>query len=128
MAKRTLQIIDTPYRCTIEEQDDPAVWITHVMKEAGGDFGLLLRGSAVNYAVKGQDASGLRFGEKQQTQPPRIEGDIAKLVGKGVPVYVVEDDAIERGIEPGELVKGIQSVGRSGVAKLFDEYEQIWHW
>ena len=128
MAKKTLQIIDTPYRCTIEEQDDPAVWITHAMKGAGGEFGLLLRGSAVNYAVKSQDASGLRFGDKAQTQPPRIAHEVSKLVEKGVPVFVVEDDAIERGVEPGELINGVKPVGRIAVAKLFDEYDQIWQW
>jgi len=128
MAKQVLQIIDQAYRCTIEEQDDPVVWITHAMKGAGGDFGLLLRGSAVNYAVKGQDAAGLRFGDKKQSQPPKLETDVAKLVGKGVPVYVVEDDAIDRGIEPSDLIEGIKPVARGGMAKLLGEYDEIWHW
>ncbi len=128
MAKQVLQIIDTPYRCTIEEQDDPAIWITHAMKGAGGSFGMLLRGSAVNYAVKGQDAGGLQFGDKKHGHPPALESDISKLIDKGVPVYVVEDDAIDRGIEPSDLIGGVQSVARSGVAKLFSDYDEIWHW
>ena len=128
MAKQVLQIIDQAYRCTIEEQDDPVVWITHAMKGAGGEFGLLLRGSAVNYAVKGQNAGGLRFGDKKQSQPPRLESDVGKLIEKGIPVYVVEDDAIDRGIEPSDLIGGIKPVARGGVAKLFNDYDEIWHW
>ena len=95
---KALQVIETAYRCNIEEQDDPAVWITHAMKGAGGDLSVLLQGNGVAYAVKGQDASGLSFGGRKQTHPPDIAGDVAKLVGKGIDVYVVRDDAAERGI------------------------------
>ena len=34
MAK-TLQVVTHAYRCTIEEQDDPIVWISRAMKGAG---------------------------------------------------------------------------------------------
>ena len=125
---KVLQVIDTAYRCTIEEQDDPVVWITHAMKGAGGDFGLLLRGNAVNYAVRSQDASGLALGGRQQTQPPQLPEDLRKLTQKGVQVYLVQEDAAERGIESSELIEGVEAVQRAGVAKLFDQYDQIWHW
>jgi intracellular sulfur oxidation DsrE/DsrF family protein len=128
MPKRVLQIIDTPYRCTLEEQDDPAIWITHAMRGAGGEFGLLLRGSAVNYAVKGQDAAGLTIGGRKQTQPPRLENDLARLMEKDVPVYVVQEDVEERGLSAGELLPGVHSVNRTGVAALFGEFDAIWHW
>ncbi len=125
---KVLQIIDTAYRCTVEEQDDPVVWITHVLKGAGGDVSLLLRGNAVNYAVKGQDASGLVFGNCTQSQPPRIDRDVQKLTEKGVAVYLVHEDAAERGIEAAELVEGVESISRADVARLFDRFDNVWHW
>jgi intracellular sulfur oxidation DsrE/DsrF family protein len=128
MAKKVLQVLDSAYRCTIEEQDDPVVWITHAMKGAGADLGVLLRGAAVNYAIRGQDASGLSFGGRRQTQPPRIDEDVAKLVEKGVEVYVVEEDARERGLENADFVPGVKPIPRSGVAGVFDRYDQIWSW
>ena len=128
MAKKVLQIIDTPYRCTIEEQDDPAIWITLAMKGAGGEFSVLFRGSGVNYALKGQDASGLSFGGKPQTHPAELEREVSRLMEKGIDVYVVEDDAAERGLEPSEFLEGIKSVVRSGVANLYDAYDEVWHW
>lgn len=128
MSKKVLSIVETAYRATLEEQDDTIIWLTHAMKGAGADVDVLLRGNAVNYAVKGQDASGLAFGEKRQTQPPRLDDDVAKLVGKGTKVYLVREDLIERGISAEELIGGVEMVSRQELPQLFAEYDQVWHW
>lgn len=128
MAKKILQVVESAYRATLEEQDDTVIWITHAMKGAGGDFHVLLRGNAVNYAVRGQDAAGLAFGEKKQTQPPRLHEDVAKLTQKGVDVFFVEEDARERGLKSADFIEGLKPVSRSAVAQLFASYDQIWHW
>lgn len=125
---KTLQIVDSAWRCTIEEQDDPVLWITAVMKAAGGDFAVLLSGNAAGYTVKAQDASGLAFGGKSQPHPPAIAADVTRLIETGVEVFLVQEDAAERGIEPGELVEGVQSVSRKALPKLFAGYDRIWHW
>lgn len=125
---KALQVIESAYRCTVEEQDDPVVWITHAMKGAGADLDVLLRGNSVNYAVKGQDASGLSFGDLPQTHPAQIERDIRQLKEKGVSVFVVKDDASDRGIGESDFIDGVQTVGRPEIAKLFSSYDQVWHW
>lgn len=125
---KALNIIETAYRATLEEQDDTVVWITHAMQGAGGDLDVLLRGNAVNYGVQGQDASGLRFGELEQTQPPRLAEDVAKLLPKGVGVYIVEEDIEERGIDRASLIEGLKPVPRRGIADLLANYDQVWHW
>lgn len=125
---KALQIIETAYRATLEEQDDTVVWITHAMKGAGGDLDVLLRGNAVNYALRGQDASGLTFGDWRQTQPPRLADDLTGLIGKGVEVYYVQDDAAARGISESAVIEGLKPVARSGIAELLGAYDQVWHW
>ncbi len=125
---KILQIIETAYRATIEEQDDTIVWLTHAMKGAGGDLSVLLRGNAVNYAVPGQNAEGLSFGTWEQTQPPRIADDIAGLIGKGVEILAVQEDLTERGLGETRLIDGVETISRSGLAKLLDRHDHVWHW
>ena len=125
---KVLNIVEAAYRATLEEQDDTIIWLTHAMKGANANVDLLLRGNAVNYAVKAQDASGLKFGDQAQTQPPQLANDLAKLKEKGAKIFVVEDALLERGIEPRELIGGLELIPRGQVAKLFGDYDQIWHW
>lgn len=125
---KVLQVIDTAYRCNIEEQDDPAVWISLAMKGAGADLSVLLQGNAVGYAVRGQDARGLSFGGKAQTQPPDLAREVNKLVDKGIEVYLVREDASERGIETNDLVEGVRPIARSEVAALYSRHDRIWAW
>ena len=125
---KVLNIVEAAYRATLEEQDDTIIWLTHAMKGANATVDVLLRGNAVNYAMKAQDASGLKFGDQAQTQPPQIANDLAKLKEKGAKVFVVEDALLERGIETGELIGGLEFIRRHQVAKLFGHYDQVWHW
>jgi hypothetical protein len=128
MANKALSIIATAYRATLEEQDDTIVWLTHALRGAGADVDVLLRGNAVNYGVTGQDASGLAFGERRQTQPPRIDEDVAKLVPKGAKVFIVEEDLRDRGIERGELIAGVETIARTRLPKLLTAYDHVWQW
>ena len=125
---KVLNVIETAYRATLEEQDDPVVWISHAMKGAGADLDVLLRANAVNYAVKTQSVAPLSFGDRHQGNSPHIAEDIDGLIGKGVGVYVVEEDLAKRGIEPEELIGGLKPLSSSRVPGLFEAYDQVWHW
>ena len=125
---KILSIIESAYRATLEEQDDTIVWVNTALKGAGAPVDVLLIDNAVNYAVKGQDASGLAFGERRQKHSPVIDQDLARMMSKGIVVYLCRDDAVERGIEDADLIDGIQSVTRAGLADLYDSYDHVWHW
>ena len=125
---KILSIVETAYRATIEEQDDTILWFNHILKNAGADITIMLRANAVNYAVSGQDASGLRFGQFVQERPPEIDKDVTALVGKGVPVYTVAEDAAERGLAEEDLVAGVRPISRHALPRFFDQFDHVWNW
>lgn len=125
---KALQIIESAYRGTLEEQDDTIVWLTHSMHDSGATLSVLLGGNAVCYALKAQDAGGLQFGTWRQTNPPRIGEEIAKLIRTGVPVYVVHDDLGRRGIDDADLVEGVTLLARAGIPDLIEAHDRVWHW
>src|SRR6266571_2138491 len=114
---KTLSIIESAYRATVEEQDDTIVWLHGAMKGAGADLSVLLRGNAVNYLVQRQNAAGLAFGDWRQTQPPTIASDLAALAAKGVDICYVAEDLSDRGIERNELINGAQPVAAAAAGR-----------
>lgn len=125
---RYLNIVENAYRATIEEQDDTCLWFAHAQKNAGADVAVLLRGNAVNYAVKGQRVDAFNIGTYRLNVPPEIEKDVSALVGKKVPVYLVSEDATDRGIQATDLVAGVEHVSRAGLGKLVDGFDRVYHW
>ena len=125
---KTLQVLETAYRATVEEQDDTIVWLTHAMKGAGGEFGVLLTGNAVCYATRGQPGPALAVGAWKQSHPPDLSADLASLGAKGVALHAVEEDLEERGLLDAPRIDGIRVVSRAGLPGLFAEYPRIWKW
>jgi intracellular sulfur oxidation DsrE/DsrF family protein len=125
---KTLNIVSTGYRATLEEQDDTVLWLLQALKGAGADVDVVLRNSAVNYAVAGQNAAGLAFGERRQSQPPRIGDDLARIIAKGMRVYVVEDDLAERGIAAEDMLPGMQVMRADQLPRLIADYDNVWNW
>lgn len=123
-----LHIVDQAYRATVEEQDDPVLWFVQVLRGADADVTLLLRGSAVNYLVLRQDASGLAFGAWRQTQPPRIAAAIVALLARRTPVHVIHEDLVERGIRTSDCIVGVQPVARARTGEFIERFDRVWQW
>ena len=128
MAQRVLSIVGTAYRGTVEEQDDTILWLSHMLKSGGLDVTVLLRSSAVNYAVRDQDASGLHFGDLAVEHPPALGADLAGLMDHGVPVLYVEDDAGSLGIGSERMIDGVEGIPMRDVPGLCSGFDQVWHW
>lgn len=125
---KALNIIETAYRATLEEQDDPVVWLTHAMTGAGAELGVLLRGNAVSYAAKAQTVPPLSFGDRVQRNGPRLADDLAGLVGKGVDVHIVSEDLAARGLTGDALIAGLKPIARDDIPGLLETYDCVWHW
>ena len=55
MSKRILAVVTCAYRATLEEQDDPIVWLARAMRKADAAVDVLLSGNAVSYGVRVAD-------------------------------------------------------------------------
>jgi hypothetical protein len=128
MSKRILTVVTCAYRATLEEQDDPILWLTRAMRGAGAPVDVLLWGNAVSYGVRAQDAGGLCFGEKRQTQPPRLADDGSALIESGAALHYATADAHERGIDASELIAGLKPVEPSAIPRLLSTYDLVLWW
>jgi sulfur transfer complex TusBCD TusB component (DsrH family) len=129
VAKKTLNIVESAYRAVMEEQDDTVLWLLAAMQGAGAEHTVVLRGNAVNYAVAGQEVSPLKIGAWRQQHPPRMDRDVLDLIEKRkIPVYVVEEDAAQRGIERSELIPGVELVSQKALPRLMGEHVIVNHW
>jgi DsrE/DsrF-like family len=125
---RVLQIIETAYRATLEEQDDTVLWFTRAIRTAGALADVLLCGSAVNYSVRGQDAEGFRVGGWSQRHPPAIEHEISRLMEGGARVAVLAEDLAERGILAEAMLPGVEVLSRKSLGGLCAQYDRVWKW
>ena len=129
MAKNTLNIVESAYRAVMEEQDDTVLWLLAAMQGAGAQHTVVLRGNAVNYAVAGQGAPGLTVGEWKQTQAPRMDRDVMDLIeNRKIPVYVIEEDLADRGIDRAGLIPGVKLIGSKTLPRLVEGYDVVCHW
>ena len=123
---RVLQIITPAYRATLEEQDDTVLWFTRALRAAGAQADVLLQCSAVNYAVKTQDARGLRLGAWEQVHPPVIAEELAALIASGARVAAIKEMR-DRRIAARQLVRTSRCSPPVARGPL-RQSERIWKW
>jgi len=125
---KVLNIVETAYRATLEEQDDTILWLSQSFHHAGVDISVLLRGNAVNYLVKAQTPFNLQFGTWKQTQPPALDRDLERMIAKDISVYAIANDIQERALPSDRLIEGVSLIQINQITELFEQFDHVWHW
>jgi sulfur relay (sulfurtransferase) DsrF/TusC family protein len=129
MAETTLVIFEKPiYLCM--EPVDPHLFATAFgVVETPVQVNVLLRDSAVTYAVERQDMKGAKVlgvdVQEFDTNPARV---VRFMLEHGGRVYVVREDAEARGIAPTDLVPGVELISREETVGLIETHDAVMVW
>ena len=110
------------------EDSDIGLFASAFSSVAGQPLTLLLREDAVNYAVRGQDGTGIKIAGAVVQPGFLIETDLTSLKQSNIPVYAVREDVERRGLKQDDLIQGVQLLSGKEMGKFIDQFDTVWNW
>lgn len=127
MAKKILSILSHTEYGNLEDSDI-GLFASAFAPVAGQHLTILLREDAVNYAVRGQDGTGIKIAGTPIQPGFLIETDLKSVNQSNIPLYAIREDLAERGIKPDEVIEGVKLMSRTELGKLVDQFDSVWNW
>jgi sulfur relay (sulfurtransferase) DsrF/TusC family protein len=127
MPKKILSVLSHTEYGNLEDSDI-GLFASAFAPVAGQSMSLLLREDAVNYAVRGQDGTGIKIAGTVVQPGFMIETDLQSVNQANVPVYAVREDLAERGVTPEDVISGVKLVSAKEIGRLVDQADIVWNW
>lgn len=127
MAKNILSVLSHTEYGNLEDSDI-GLFASAFAPVAGSRMTILLSEDAVNYALRGQEGSGIAIAGAPVQPGFLIETDIRSVQEAQIPVYAFREDLEQRGIPPAELVDGVKTISRKEYGRFVDQFDTVWNW
>lgn len=127
MPKKILSVLSHTEYGNLEDSDI-GLFASAFAPVAGQAMTLLLAEEAVNYAVRGQDGTGITIAGAVVQPGFLIETDLASVAQSNIPVHVIQEDLEERGIKKEDLVPGVKPLSRKELGRFIDQFDTVWNW
>ena len=129
MSKTASHIVETAYRATLEEQDDPVVWLCHACAAPAPSSTCCSTGNAVAYGVRAQEVAPLAVRQPAPAERARSRRRPRAVSSpSGSPASTWRRTPPSAAIDAGELLEGLVPVSRAKLALLFAGYDQVHRW
>ena len=127
MAKKILSVLSHTEYGNLEDSDI-GLFASAFAPATGTPMTLLLAEDAVNYAVRGQDGTGITIAGGTVQPGFLIETDLASVHQANIPLYAFREDLAQRGIAPGDLIGGVTLMSRNDFGRFIDQFDTVWNW
>ena len=127
MAAGVLAVIERGYRGSVEVQYGDLLYVCRGLHGALGGVDLVLRGSAVTFALAGGGVPAeLPAADTEPGVVPDPRAGLAGLIAAGSRVWVDEPDLRAIGCADAELLSGAERRDTDLMSELWPEYREVW--
>jgi sulfur relay (sulfurtransferase) DsrF/TusC family protein len=127
MPKKILSVLTHTEYGNLEDSDI-GLFASAFAPVTGNDMTILLTQDAVNYAVRGQDGTGIKIAGGTVQPGFLIETDIQSVQASNIPVFAIKEDLEERGLRTSDLVGGLKLLSRTELGRFIDKFDTVWNW
>jgi sulfur relay (sulfurtransferase) DsrF/TusC family protein len=127
MPKKILSVLSHTEYGNLEDSDI-GLFASAFAPVTSNQMTLLLSEDAVNYAVRGQDGTGIMIAGGTVQPGFLIETDLQSLQDSKIPVYALKDDLEERGLSERDLISGVKILRKDEFGKFVDQFDTVWNW
>lgn len=129
MIEKVLAIFEKPIYLSFEPNDPHLLHVGFGAVSSGVKVNVLLRGSAVNYAVKEQHLTEAKLLGQPLAEVETSPAKVLELVAKsGGEVSAVKEDLAKRGLSQAEIIPQVKLVSESQVADLIAANDATFVW